>query len=105
MINNKTSSGFQTKRDHFVNKNTESDKFANISKSKPLQYQHHIHKAVVKKNQLPSYFIFYPTSRCNLSCSHCFYHDSLNKRFNELSLNANRYGLCMNKLYFWKAKY
>ena len=52
MINNKTSSGFQTKRDHFVNKNTESDKFANISKSKPLQYQHHIHKAVVKKKQL-----------------------------------------------------
>ena len=60
--------------------------FATISHSKPLQFEHHLHKALVKKNKLPSYFIFFPTSRCNLSCSHCFYHDSLNKRFNELSL-------------------
>ena len=42
--------------------------------------------SAVKKNKLPSYLIFFPTSRCNLSCSHCFYHDSLNKRFNELTL-------------------
>ena len=26
------------------------DKFAKISKSKPLQFQHHLHKAVIKKN-------------------------------------------------------
>jgi radical SAM protein with 4Fe4S-binding SPASM domain len=64
-----------------------TDKFANISNIKPLQFQGHLHKAVIKKNQLPSYFIYFPTSRCNLNCSHCFYHDSLNKRFNELSLD------------------
>ena len=64
-----------------------TDKFANISNIKPLQFQGHLHKAVIKKNQLPSYFIYFPTSRCNLHCSHCFYHDSLNKRFNELSLD------------------
>ena len=64
-----------------------TDKFANISNIKPLQFQGHLHKAVIKKNQLPSYFIYFPTSRCNLQCSHCFYHDSLNKRFNELSLD------------------
>jgi radical SAM protein with 4Fe4S-binding SPASM domain len=32
-------------------------------------------------------FILFVTSRCNLSCAHCFYHDSLNKRFNELTLD------------------
>jgi len=64
-----------------------NEEFAKISKSKPKQYQHHLHKTFFKKNQLPSYFIYFPTSRCNLSCSHCFYHDSLNKRFNELTLN------------------
>ena len=63
-----------------------NEEFTNISKSKPKQFQHHLHKTFYKKNQLPSYFIYFPTSRCNLSCSHCFYHDSLNKRFNELSL-------------------
>jgi len=57
-----------------------------ISNSKPLDYKYHLRKVVNKKNQLPSYFIFYPTSRCNLSCSHCFYHDSLNKKFKELTL-------------------
>ena len=69
------------------NETQKLDKFANKSKSKPLQFQHHLHKAVFKKNQLPSYFIFYPTSRCNLMCSHCFYHDSLNKKMNELNLD------------------
>ena len=64
----------------------ENKEFKNISKSKPKQFQHHIHKTFFKKNKLPSYFIYFPTSRCNLSCSHCFYHDSLNKRFNELTL-------------------
>ena len=68
------------------NEKLKLDKFTNISKSKPLQFQHHLHKTVFKKNQLPSYFIFFPTSRCNLMCSHCFYHDSLNKKMNELSL-------------------
>ena len=60
--------------------------FSNISKSEPVQYYRHLYKALIKYKQLPSYFIFYPTSRCNLKCSHCFYHDSLNKRFNELTL-------------------
>jgi len=63
-----------------------SEKFAKPSKVKPMQFEHHLHKSVIKKNQLPSYFIFYPTNRCNLSCAHCFYHDSLNKRSNELNL-------------------
>ena len=86
MNNNNSSSGFQTKRDTRPINAQETDKFANISKVKPLNFFHHLHKSINKKNQLPSYFIFFPTSRCNLSCSHCFYHDSLNKRFNELSL-------------------
>ncbi len=54
---------------------------------KPVQYHRHLYKALIKYKQLPSYFIFYPTSRCNLKCSHCFYHDSLNKRFNEMKLD------------------
>lgn len=53
---------------------------------KPLNYYNHLFKSLLKYKQLPSYFIFYPTSRCNLKCSHCFYHDSLNKKFNELTL-------------------
>ena len=57
---------------------------------KPKQFYHHLHKTVFKKNQLPSYLIFYPTSRCNLKCSHCFYHESLNKRFKELTLDEIR---------------
>jgi len=54
--------------------------------SKVRNFESHLYKVINKKNQLPSYFIFYPTSRCNMSCSHCFYHDSLNKKFKELSL-------------------
>ena len=84
---NKTSSGFQTTRDTRENKSVQTDKFAIISENKPLNFINHVHKSVNKKNKLPSYFIFFPTSRCNLSCSHCFYHDSLNKRFNELTLD------------------
>lgn len=61
--------------------------FSNISKSEPYQYYRHLYKSLIKYKQLPSYFIFYPTSRCNLKCNHCFYHDSLNKRFNELTLD------------------
>ena len=56
-------------------------------KIKPFQYYRHLYKSLIRYNQLPSYFIFYPTSRCNLKCSHCFYHDSLNKRFNELNVD------------------
>ena len=55
-------------------------------KIKPIQYYRHLYKALIKYNQLPSYFIYYPTSRCNLKCSHCFYYDSLNKKFNELTI-------------------
>ncbi len=73
-------------QDSLDSEKTQAEQFTNVSKSKPIQFQHHLHKAIIKKNQLPSYFIYFPTSRCNLSCSHCFYHDSLNKRFNELSL-------------------
>ena len=73
--------------DNLNNEEVKTERFANISKSKPIQFQRHLYKAIIKKNQLPSYFIYFPTSRCNLNCSHCFYHDSLNKRFNELSLD------------------
>ena len=55
-------------------------------KTKPKQYYSHLIKTIFKSNQLPSYFIYYPTSRCNLKCSHCFYHDSLNKKFDELTV-------------------
>ena len=68
-------------------------KFSNISKVKPKQFTHHLHKSFYKKNQLPSVFILFVTSRCNLSCAHCFYHDSLNKRFNELSLDEINKGI------------
>jgi len=74
-------------KDNLYNEKTKTESFASISTSKPIQFQHHLSKTIIKKNRLPSYFIYFPTSRCNLSCSHCFYHDSLNKRFNELSLN------------------
>ncbi len=73
-------------QDSLDSEKTQAEQFTSVSKSKPIQFQHHLHKAIIKKNQLPSYFIYFPTNRCNLSCSHCFYHDSLNKRFNELSL-------------------
>ena len=87
MDNNNTSQGFQTDRDNNYKEDIVTDKYANVSKVKPLQFLNHVYKSVLKKNQLPSYFIFYPTSRCNLMCTHCFYHDSLNKRMNELSLD------------------
>ena len=64
---------------------SDADNKINFS-NKPKNFLHHLHKVVNKKNQLPTYFIYYPTSRCNLSCSHCFYHASLNKKFNELTL-------------------
>lgn len=57
----------------------------NKSVTQPVQYYKHLYKALIKYKQLPSYFIFYPTSRCNLKCSHCFYYDSLNKKFNEIT--------------------
>ena len=87
MHDSNTSQGFQTNRDHDYKEHKVTNKYANVSKVKPLQFLNHVYKSVLKKNQLPSYFIFYPTSRCNLMCSHCFYHDSLNKRMNELSLD------------------
>ena len=59
----------------------------NIEQVKPIQYYRHLFRTLIKYKQLPSYFIFYPTSRCNLKCSHCFYHDSLNKKFNELTVD------------------
>ena len=57
------------------------------SKIRPVHYYRHLYKALIKYKQLPLYLIFYPTSRCNLKCSHCFYYDSLNKKFNELTLD------------------
>ena len=86
MDNSNTSQGFQTDRDNNYKEDIVTDKYTNVSKVKPLQFLNHVYKSVLKKNRLPSYFIFYPTSRCNLMCTHCFYHDSLNKRMNELSL-------------------
>ena len=74
-------------KNSFSKERFDLNKFANRSDVKPIQFHGHLHKAFIKKNQLPSYFIFFPTSRCNLSCSHCFYHDSLNKKFKELSLD------------------
>ena len=59
----------------------------NKSVTQPVQYYKHLYKALIKYKQLPSYFIFYPTSRCNLKCSHCFYYDRLNKKFNEITVD------------------
>ena len=61
--------------------------FRKKSYIKPVQYYSHLYKALIKYKQLPPYFIYYPTSRCNLKCSHCFYHDSLNKKHNELTVD------------------
>ena len=36
-----------------------NEKYAKISKNKPIQFYNHLHKSLIKKNQLPSYFIFY----------------------------------------------
>ena len=83
---------FITKVDLPLNgtKHLEIDKHQNNPKNsgdiRPKNYYSHLSKSIYKKNQLPSFFIFYPTSRCNMTCSHCFYHDSLNKKFNELTL-------------------
>jgi len=63
------------------------ESFAKKSTVKPLQYYNHLFKALLKYKQLPAYFIYYPTSRCNLKCSHCFYHDSLNAKHTELTLD------------------
>jgi len=79
-----------------IEKSSQKD---NISNIKPKKFYYHLPKVINKKNQLPSYFIFYPTSRCNLSCSHCFYHDSLNKKFNELSIEEiNKFTKTMDPL-------
>jgi len=87
MNQSNTNSELQNTTDVHKNKEVETNKFAKVSKVKPLSFLNHVHKSISKKNQLPSVLIFFATSRCNLSCSHCFYHDSLNKRFNELSLD------------------
>ena len=60
--------------------------FKSKSSIKPVEYYSHLSKALIKYKRLPPYFIYYPTSKCNLKCSHCFYHDSLNKKFNELTV-------------------
>ena len=70
-------------QDSLNNQANQELEFNGIS-NKPKNFLHHLHKVVNKKDQLPSYFIFYPTNRCNLSCSHCFYQDSLNTKANEL---------------------
>ncbi len=57
-----------------------------MENNRPKNFYCHLPKVINKKNQFPSYFIFYPTSRCDMKCSHCFYHDSLNKKSNELTL-------------------
>ena len=36
-----------------INEKTETEKYANVSKSKPLQFYNHLHKSIIKKNQLP----------------------------------------------------
>ena len=87
MNQSNTNGKIQNTTDAHKNKEVEANKFAKVSKVKPLSFLNHVHKSIGKKNQLPSVLIFFATSRCNLSCSHCFYHDSLNKRFNELSLD------------------
>ena len=61
MDNINSSSGFKGKRDYRESKIVETDKFANISNKKPLNFLHHLNKSLYKKNKLPSYFIYFPT--------------------------------------------
>lgn len=42
-------------------------------------------RANIKKGP-PSSFIFFITNVCNLKCEHCFYHESLNTKISDLSL-------------------
>ena len=49
MNNSNTSRGFQTIRDTRENKIVETGKFANVSKIKPKNFLHHLHKAIIKK--------------------------------------------------------
>ena len=56
MDDTSSSTGFQTERDTRPSKATSTDKFANKSTIQPLNFFHHLHKAINKKNKLPSYF-------------------------------------------------
>jgi len=76
----------QLEKQNVVTGRQENNQHSVNGATSPKNFYHHLSKVINKNNQLPSYFIFYPTSRCNMTCSHCFYHDSLNKRFNELTL-------------------
>ncbi|MCG2717615.1 MAG: radical SAM protein, partial [Nanoarchaeota archaeon] len=40
---------------------------------------------VGKRAKLPSYIIFFVTTKCNARCNHCFFWKNLNKNKNELS--------------------
>jgi len=85
--NVKLTVGNTAQHDEHQTENVDSQRNGHVNvRIKPKNYYSHLSKVIFKKNQLPSYFIFYPTSRCNMTCSHCFYHDSLNKKFNELTL-------------------
>ena len=66
MNNYNSSRGFQTKRDYRESKVVETDKFANVSNNRPLNFLHHLNKSINKKKKLPSYFIYFPTSRCQI---------------------------------------
>ena len=43
-------------------------------------------KIIIKRNALPSSLTYFVTNKCNLSCKHCFYWESLNQDKNELPL-------------------
>lgn len=46
----------------------------------------HIAKVIRKRNQDPSYLIYYITNKCNMRCKHCFYWVDLNTPTDDLTV-------------------
>ena len=54
---------------------------------KSINYFPYAGRIVFKGGAMPQQLIFFITNRCNLRCKHCFYWESINKRYNELNLD------------------
>ena len=52
-----------------------------------LEYLKKTPRLFFKNGALPLYFIHFVTTKCNLQCSHCFYHNSLCSNDSELTID------------------
>ncbi len=78
MDNNNTDQGFQTDRDNNYKEDIMTDKYANVSKVKPLEFLNHVYKRFIKSVRRYDMLLF------------------------RLFFNVNRDCFCKHKLYFWK---